>query len=80
MYLTMHKTRSDDIGTCRNADGAIVRPMPRCKRMLSDAVCLPNLVQLLLTFDPVIVEKTAKLLSVVMQVCMLLTEDMIASL
>lgn len=46
----------------RDVDGAIVRPLPRAKRMLSEATCLPHLVQLLLTFDPVIVEKVAILL------------------
>ena len=42
--------------------------MPRCKRMLSDQSCLPHVVQLLLTFEPVIVEKTAILLNIIMQV------------
>lgn len=46
----------------RDSDGAIVRPLPRAKRMLSEATCLPHLVQLLLTFDPIIVEKVAVLL------------------
>ena len=41
----------------KDADGAIVRPLPRAKRYLADANCLPHLVQLLLTFDPIIVEK-----------------------
>ncbi|EDV26296.1 uncharacterized protein TRIADDRAFT_21978 [Trichoplax adhaerens] len=51
----------------KDEDGAIVRPMPRIKRMLSDQTCLPHLVQLFLTFDPIIVEKTALLLhSIVM--------------
>lgn len=53
---------------CRDTDGAVVRPMPRCKRMLSDQSCLPHVVQLLLTFEPVIVEKTAILLNIIMQV------------
>lgn len=51
----------------RDADGAVVRPLPRVKRMLSDAVCLPHIVQLLLTFDPVLVEKVAYLLNEIMQ-------------
>ncbi|KAL5005925.1 hypothetical protein ScPMuIL_017083 [Solemya velum] len=51
----------------RDADGAIVRPIPRIKRMLTDAVCLPHIVQLLLTFDPILVEKVAYLLYEVMQ-------------
>ncbi|KAJ9591556.1 hypothetical protein L9F63_001910, partial [Diploptera punctata] len=51
----------------RDADGAIIRPLPRVKRLLSEAVCLPHVVQLLLTFDPVLVEKVAILLCEVMQ-------------
>eukprot|EP00055_Hartaetosiga_balthica_P006980 m.23293 g.23293 ORF g.23293 m.23293 type:complete len:2228 (-) comp5537_c0_seq1:183-6866(-) len=51
----------------RDADDAIIRPLPRCKRMLTDAMCLPHIVQLLLTFDPIIVEKTSILLSIIMQ-------------
>eukprot|EP00039_Didymoeca_costata_P023981 m.8876 g.8876 ORF g.8876 m.8876 type:complete len:2271 (-) comp3968_c0_seq1:482-7294(-) len=46
----------------RDKDDAIIRPIPRCKRMLCEANCLPHIVQLLLTFDPIIVEKTAILL------------------
>ncbi|GFN83676.1 Dnaj homolog subfamily c member 13-like, partial [Plakobranchus ocellatus] len=51
----------------RDSDGAIIRPLPRVKRILSDATCLPHLVQLLLTFDPILVEKVAGLLFLVMQ-------------
>ncbi|KAK3742179.1 hypothetical protein QZH41_012074 [Actinostola sp. cb2023] len=51
---------------CWDSDGAIVRPLPRVKRMLSDATCLPHAVQLLLTFDPIIVEKVSILLIEVM--------------
>ncbi|XP_025080789.1 dnaJ homolog subfamily C member 13-like isoform X2 [Pomacea canaliculata] len=51
----------------RDTDGAIVRPLPRIKRVLSDATCLPHIVQLLLTFDPVLVEKVATLLYLIMQ-------------
>ena len=29
----------------RDVDGAIVRPLPRAKRMLSEATCLPHIVQ-----------------------------------
>lgn len=29
----------------RDSDGAIIRPLPRIKRMLSDSVCLPHIVQ-----------------------------------
>lgn len=52
----------------RNEDGAVIRPLPRCKRMLSDTLCLPHIVQLLLTFEPNIVERTSKLLGIIMQV------------
>eukprot|EP00040_Diaphanoeca_grandis_P032411 m.196277 g.196277 ORF g.196277 m.196277 type:complete len:2301 (-) comp32615_c0_seq1:478-7380(-) len=52
-----------DVYPSRDADNAIVRPLPRAKRMICDANCLPHLVQLLLTFDPIIVEKVAALLS-----------------
>ena len=75
----------------RDSDGAVIRPLPRAQRLLSDATCLPHVVQvlpenpssqfmhpmtpntfglllqLLLTFDPVIVEKVAHLLYAVMQ-------------
>lgn len=51
----------------RDADDAIVRPLPRAQRLVSESTCLPHVVQLLLTFDPVLVEKVATLLYVVMQ-------------
>lgn len=51
----------------RDTDGAVVRPLPRVKRLLSDATCLPHIVQLLLTFDPILVEKVAVLLYLIMQ-------------
>ncbi|XP_049787278.1 dnaJ homolog subfamily C member 13 [Schistocerca cancellata] len=51
----------------RDADDAIIRPLPRVKRLLSDPLCLPHVVQLLLTFDPVLVEKVATLLCEVMK-------------
>lgn len=51
----------------RTADGAVIRPLPRCKRTLSDALCLPHIVNVLLTFDPPLVERTARLLHLVMQ-------------
>lgn len=41
----------------RTEDGAVVRPLPRIKRLLSDSSSLPHIVQLLSTFDPIIVEK-----------------------
>ncbi|KAK6166630.1 hypothetical protein SNE40_023278 [Patella caerulea] len=51
----------------RDVDGAVIRPLPKVKRILSDATCLPHVVQLLLTFDPVLVEKVATLLYLLMQ-------------
>ncbi|GFX82675.1 dnaJ homolog subfamily C member 13 [Trichonephila clavipes] len=90
----------------RDSDGAVIRPLPRAKRVLSDATCLPHIVQelgsnpgedmdvckyivplrhggtqnsrraashliwlvevLLLTFDPILVEKVAILLTHIM--------------
>lgn len=46
-------------------DGAIIRPFPKVKKYLSDSTCLPHIVQLLLTFDPVIVERVATLMTMV---------------
>ncbi|XP_045611089.2 dnaJ homolog subfamily C member 13 isoform X2 [Procambarus clarkii] len=51
----------------RTEDGAVIRPLPRIKRLLSDALSLPHIVQLLLTFDPVLVEKVSTLLVEIMQ-------------
>ncbi|KAJ8268464.1 hypothetical protein COCON_G00136360 [Conger conger] len=51
----------------RDEDNAIIRPLPRVKRMISDNACLPHIVQLLLTFDPILVEKVANVLYLVMQ-------------
>jgi DnaJ family protein C protein 13 len=48
-------------------DGAIIRPFPRIKKYLSDAMCLPHIVQLLVTFDPVIVERVSTLLLLVIE-------------
>lgn len=50
----------------RDGEGSVIRPLPRVKRVLSDALSLPHVVQLLLTFDPVLVEKVATLLTLVM--------------
>lgn len=30
---------------CRDADNAVIRPLPRIKRYLSEATCLPHIVQ-----------------------------------
>ncbi|XP_033022077.1 dnaJ homolog subfamily C member 13 isoform X3 [Lacerta agilis] len=51
----------------RDQDNAIIRPLPRVKRLLSDSTCLPHIIQLLLTFDPILVEKVAILLFYIMQ-------------
>jgi len=51
----------------RDAEGAIIRPIPKIKRLLTDSTCLPHIVQLLLTFDPIVVEKIALLLFIVVQ-------------
>ncbi|CAM4760310.1 unnamed protein product [Rotaria magnacalcarata] len=47
--------------------GAIIRPFPKIKRLLNDPTCLPHLVQLLLTFDPSLVEKIVTLLNTLAQ-------------
>nr|XP_024215378.1 dnaJ homolog subfamily C member 13 [Halyomorpha halys] len=46
----------------RNEEDAIIWPICKLKQILSSSHCLPHLVQLLLTFDPIIVEKVATLL------------------
>ncbi|OQR69176.1 dnaJsubfamily C member 13-like [Tropilaelaps mercedesae] len=51
----------------KEPDGSIVRPLPRAKRRLCDPTIMPHIVQLLLTFDPILVEKVAVLLTHVME-------------
>lgn len=51
----------------KDPGGAIIRPLPRAKRKLSDPSVLAHIVQVLLTFDPILVEKVAVLLMHVMQ-------------
>lgn len=46
----------------RDSDDAVVWPIPKIKRILCEGQCLPHVVQLLLTFDPVLIEKVATLL------------------
>ncbi|VVC92762.1 unnamed protein product [Leptidea sinapis] len=41
----------------RDEEDAVIRPLPRVKRLLSEPSCLAHVVQLLLTFDPILVEK-----------------------
>ncbi|KAG6454842.1 hypothetical protein O3G_MSEX008886 [Manduca sexta] len=51
----------------RDQEDAVIRPLPKLKRLLSEPTCLAHVVQLLLTFDPILVEKVATLLYEVMQ-------------
>lgn len=51
----------------KNESGAIISPLPRIKKFLSDSTCLPHLIQLLLTFDPTLVERVSSLLISIMQ-------------
>ena len=51
----------------KDEDGAIIRPLPRIKQAVSDPSTLPHIVQLLLTFDPILVEKVAILLHLVLE-------------
>lgn len=51
----------------RDVDDAIIRPLPKVKRLLSEQPVLSHVVQLLLTFDPILVEKVAILLCEVMR-------------
>ncbi|XP_018321035.1 dnaJ homolog subfamily C member 13 isoform X1 [Agrilus planipennis] len=51
----------------RDQDNAIIRPVPKVKRLLSESFCLGHIVQLLLTFDPILVEKVATLLCEIMK-------------
>ncbi|XP_024081075.1 dnaJ homolog subfamily C member 13 isoform X2 [Cimex lectularius] len=46
----------------RNKDNAIICPMSKIKELLSSEHCIHHIVQLLLTFEPIIVEKVATLL------------------
>ena len=51
----------------RDADGAIIRPLPRCKRLVSEANTLPHICQLLVTFEPALVERVSMLLMETME-------------
>ncbi|KAL7674873.1 hypothetical protein ACOME3_001146 [Neoechinorhynchus agilis] len=48
-------------------NGAVVRPLPRVMTILSEPIPLTTLSQLALTFDPIIVEKVAVLLSLIIR-------------
>lgn len=47
-------------------DGAVLRPFPRIKKFLSNISCLPHIIQLLVTFDPIIVERVSTLMLLIM--------------
>lgn len=51
----------------RDENDCVVRPLPQVKRNLSEPVLLYQIVQLLLTYDPAIVQRVASLLLLVMQ-------------
>ena len=51
----------------RDSDGCVVCPLPQVKRFLSEPNTLPHLVQLLLTFDPRLVEKVVTLLNSIVE-------------
>lgn len=53
----------------RDEYDSVVRPMPAVKQRLTDANLLYHIVQLLLTYEPSIVQRVAILLLLVMQVC-----------
>ena len=53
--------------TFSDEDGAVIRPLPKIKQALSDPLHLPHVVQLLLTFDPTLVERVAALLHLVLE-------------
>ncbi|CAI5438006.1 unnamed protein product [Caenorhabditis angaria] len=51
----------------RDEHECVVRPMPAVKKQLTEPVLLYQLVQLLLTYDPQIVQRVASLLNLIMQ-------------
>ncbi|XP_076821267.1 dnaJ homolog subfamily C member 13-like isoform X2 [Clavelina lepadiformis] len=51
----------------KDENNAVIRPLPRIRRLLGEAICFPHCVQLLLTFDPILVEKVATLALHVME-------------
>lgn len=57
----------------RDENDCVVRPLPQVKRNLSEPVLLYQIVQLLLTYDPAIVQRVASLLLLVMQVLVIFT-------
>ncbi|CAH8634236.1 unnamed protein product [Heterobilharzia americana] len=55
-----------DSCSSRDSHGGVVRPLPKPRRAISDVSCLPHVIQLLLTFDPLLVERVVSLLHIVM--------------
>ncbi|GMT02615.1 hypothetical protein PENTCL1PPCAC_24789, partial [Pristionchus entomophagus] len=51
----------------RDTNECVVRPMPKIKKVLTEPSLLYQIVQLLLTYDPAIVQRVATLLHMVMQ-------------
>lgn len=51
----------------RDESGAVIRPMPQIKKFLSGPVLLYQIVQLLLTYDPSVVQRVATLILDIMQ-------------
>eukprot|EP01134_Creolimax_fragrantissima_P008258 CFRG8258T1 len=64
LCLSMLKRMSDFFPT-RDSTSALIRPLSRVKRIVSDSSHLPHLISLFLTFEPIIVERTAALLSTI---------------
>ncbi|GAA57811.1 DnaJ homolog subfamily C member 13, partial [Clonorchis sinensis] len=50
----------------RDLRGGVVRPLPKPRRVISQPQCLTHLTQLLLTFDPPLVERVVSLLHVLL--------------
>ncbi|TPP40896.1 DnaJ protein, partial [Fasciola gigantica] len=55
-----------DSCSSRDAHGGVVRPLPKPRRVISDSSLLNHVVQLLLTFDPPLVERVVSLLHVLL--------------
>ncbi|VEL38157.1 unnamed protein product [Protopolystoma xenopodis] len=58
-------SRISNCCSARDIHGGIVRPLPLPRRALTHQDCLPHLVELLLTFDPALVEQIVSLLHTV---------------
>eukprot|EP00002_Diphylleia_rotans_P000032 TRINITY_DN10013_c0_g1_i2.p1 TRINITY_DN10013_c0_g1~~TRINITY_DN10013_c0_g1_i2.p1 ORF type:complete len:2234 (+),score=354.17 TRINITY_DN10013_c0_g1_i2:44-6745(+) len=51
----------------RDAEGNLIRPIAKAKRQLSESTNFPHLVQMLLSFDPDVIDRTCKLLLEIIQ-------------